>query len=111
MPPFPSPLSGPDAGRKTLPLAPTSGDTPLPVVLSPGDTAVYGVALAERLAHLVWVADPDGSVVYVNRRTAEYTGLAGREDIRLDWRRAVHPEDIPLVAAAWDRSARTGEPV
>jgi len=46
---------------------------------------------------LVWSADPDGSVDFVNQRWQEYTGLPPEQSYGLGWRRAIHADDVHML--------------
>ena len=66
-------------------------------------------ALADNIPQIAWVANPDGSLQWCNRRLAEYTGLSveqlengGREDIH-------HPDHMNRVLARYYHSMETGE--
>lgn len=64
-------------------------------------------ALLDNLPKMVWIAEPDGSVRYQNRRWHEYSGLSGRED----WRDICHPQDLDSGLRCWDQAIRNGEPL
>jgi PAS domain S-box-containing protein len=65
--------------------------------------------IVESIPHLVWVAGPDGTLRYVNRRWQRYTGLsleqarAGRADD------IIHPADLPSLAGKWQTAQEAGE--
>ncbi|QDT53620.1 Autoinducer 2 sensor kinase/phosphatase LuxQ [Caulifigura coniformis] len=67
--------------------------------------------LADSMPQIVWMARPDGSVEYFNRRWYEFTGepdaVASRE-LRLG---VVHPDDRARAQAAWDTAVRTEAPL
>ncbi len=65
-------------------------------------------SLAEALPHIVWTAQPDGSIDYVNRRWFEYTGLSA-ELTASAWRTVMHPEDLPRSWAVWQDAQQTGQ--
>lgn len=50
-------------------------------------------SLADALPAIVLEADPDGTVVFVNRRFREYTGLSPEDVAAGRWRTAIHAED------------------
>jgi PAS domain S-box-containing protein len=56
---------------------------------------------------MVWIALPDGSNVFVNRRWTEYTGLSatGR-----GWQAAIHPDDLERYVEAFRRCSAAGLP-
>jgi PAS domain S-box-containing protein len=66
--------------------------------------------LAEAFPQIVWTARPDGRLDYLNRRFTETTGLTTKAGLGDGWAAMMHPDDLPKVAAAWERSVATGEP-
>jgi PAS domain S-box-containing protein len=64
--------------------------------------------LADSIPHLVWVAGPDGSVVFVNRRAVDYFGLPGQENFGWDWVSFLHPEETGPYVASWVDCVRRG---
>jgi PAS domain S-box-containing protein len=64
--------------------------------------------LAETLPQIVWAAQPDGTLEYVNPRLRDFTGLtigSTREMLP----QIVHPEDQRRTERAWRRALKTGE--
>lgn len=57
-------------------------------------------ALTEALPEIVWTANADRETEYVNRRWAEYTGLAEQLPA-IRWNEAVFAEDRAPMLAAW----------
>ena len=66
--------------------------------------------IVETLPGLIAVMKADGGVEHVNRQVLEYFGRT-LEELRL-WGTtdAVHPADLPRVAAAWQHAVETGQP-
>jgi len=66
--------------------------------------------IVDSIAGLVAMTTPEGEVEFVNQRVLEYFGKT-LEDLK-GWTTsdAIHPEDLPLVVAAWRRSIETGGP-
>ena len=60
-------------------------------------------AIAEAMPQMVWTALPGGAVDYVNAQIYEYTGVP-REPNLWTWERVVHPDDMPALREAWQRS-------
>jgi anti-anti-sigma factor len=64
-------------------------------------------AMADLAPALIWVADPDGRRIFVNRGWTEFTGRPAREEVRDGWEQGLHPEDrdryAGVVAAATAR--------
>lgn len=65
-------------------------------------------ALAEAVPHVVWTAQPDGHVDYVNQRWFEYTGFPMPNGH--GWEEAMHPDDYPGFDQQWQQAIVSGEP-
>lgn len=68
--------------------------------------------LADAMPQIVWVTDAEGKNEYRNERWFEYTGLkpnsqGANED---ELAKVIHPDDMPLMNAAWAEAARNGRP-
>lgn len=57
--------------------------------------------LTETLPALLWKAEPDGTLVYINRKTTEYTGRTLPQLQRDGWSDLVHPDDLPETLRLW----------
>ncbi|MBJ7454615.1 MAG: PAS domain S-box protein [Thermoleophilia bacterium] len=66
--------------------------------------------LADFIPQLVWTADADGAYDFLNRRWAEYTGVATEEQLGLRWLDRVHPDDHPALMRAWDAAVNGRAP-
>ena len=64
----------------------------------------------DELAAIVWTAQPDGRIDFVNRRWSEYTGLSLGEARGWEWRAAVDPDALPQLLARWRSILASGEP-
>ncbi len=53
--------------------------------------------LADNMAQLAWIAEPDGSLGWYNRRWFEFTGSTLDEMRGWGWQKVVHPDDLPRV--------------
>src|SRR5436190_23729290 len=73
------------------------------------DPIHYRLAL-DALPQLVWVAGPDGTLEYLNRRCADYSGLAIDDLLGWDWGWIVHPSDLPETLRVWMMAIRSGTP-
>jgi PAS domain S-box-containing protein len=58
----------------------------------------------------IYRGDAEGRCIYVNERWCELSGLPPEAALGSGWERAVHPEDVPLVAEEWVRSLELGVP-
>ena len=65
--------------------------------------------IADMIPSLVWTAQPDGSVDYVNRAFAEYTGTAAGSVAGWIFD-PVHPDERAEAVDAWRKSIESGEP-
>lgn len=66
-------------------------------------------SFAEALPQLVWIADRDGRVTYVNERWVEYTGLDA-DDVATDGASVFHPDDRDNAVDAWRASLAAASP-
>jgi two-component system phosphate regulon sensor histidine kinase PhoR len=60
----------------------------------------YFKYLANNIPVLIWTADMDGKLDYVNQRWCEYTGF-DLEDSKTKQTELVHPDDLPACSMAW----------
>ncbi|HUP61301.1 MAG TPA: PAS domain S-box protein [Thermoanaerobaculia bacterium] len=60
--------------------------------------------LTEAMPQMVWIAQPDGSNVYVNRRWIEYTGRTFEEGLGYGWLDVMHPDERKHAMEAWRSS-------
>lgn len=67
-------------------------------------------ALAENMPTLCWIANPDGYIVWYNRRMHEYTGKSASELEGWGWQSVHHPDTLPLVLERWRTSIAAGSP-
>lgn len=65
--------------------------------------------LVDTLPGLVWTAQPDGLVDFVNRRWCEYSGLDFDKACGLGWQKAVHTEDLPELRERWQSILASGQ--
>ena len=70
----------------------------------------YSRHALDALPQLVWVAGPDGTIEYLNRRCAEYSGLPLDDLLGWDWSWLVHPSDLPETLSTWAAAVRSGMP-
>jgi PAS domain S-box-containing protein len=66
--------------------------------------------LGDNISQLAWMAEPDGSIFWYNKRWYEYTGtdLAGMQD--WGWRAVQHPDHIDRVLEELRRNWARAEP-
>ncbi len=68
-------------------------------------------SLAESIGHMVWTADPDGRLEYVNARLTAFIGR-DLQELLADPQAAVsclHPDDREITQMAWRRALAVGE--
>ena len=66
--------------------------------------------LAESISNLAWMAHPDGSIFWYNRRWYEYTGTTIEDMQGWGWQTVHDPAVLPEVRIRWLESIRSGEP-
>jgi PAS domain S-box-containing protein len=64
--------------------------------------------LAEAIPQMVWMATPDGDVVYFNGRWLDYTGLTYEQARGQGWVQAIHPDDRQSSLEEWSWAVREG---
>ncbi len=66
--------------------------------------------LSEAIPQMVWTAEPDGTVDYLNQRWSQYTGLSHSQLLGWGWEPALHPDDLPECRSRWLACLESGEP-
>jgi PAS domain S-box-containing protein len=51
---------------------------------------------------MVWSSTPDGYVSYLNQRWLDFTGFSLEQAVGRGWNAAIHPDDLPALAAYWE---------
>ena len=64
--------------------------------------------LANNIPQLVWMADPDGNIVWFNDRWYEFTGTAPGHATVDHWHRYQDPEMLPHVIQRWKDAIASG---
>ncbi|HEV3088220.1 MAG TPA: SpoIIE family protein phosphatase [Candidatus Elarobacter sp.] len=67
-------------------------------------------AIADAVPQMMWSALPDGWIDWYNARWYSYTGQTADEAAGWGWQAVHHPDDLPEVMRAWERSISSGEP-
>ena len=67
--------------------------------------------LSDSMPHIVWTAQPDGTVDYANRAMTDYVGLEGPINGAIDWPKALHPDDVDGTVRQWRHCVATGVPL
>jgi PAS domain S-box-containing protein len=56
-------------------------------------------SIANSAPVLIWVTGADGKREFVNQAYLDFLGLSYTEALDFDWRRALHPDDLPRILA------------
>jgi PAS domain S-box-containing protein len=64
-------------------------------------------AMMEATPESMWVADTVGQATRVNARFRAYSGMEAEAMLGVGWQRMIHPDDLPIFAAAGDEGERT----
>lgn len=65
--------------------------------------------LADNISQLAWIADPDGKIIWFNRRWTDYTGLTEDDPPDHEGTRVVHPDHVERVFARYSEAIASGE--
>ena len=65
--------------------------------------------LADQLPVLCWIADPDGAIVWYNRRWYDYCGTTAAEMEGWGWTSVHDPAVLPSVMRHWQAAIAAGE--
>jgi PAS domain S-box-containing protein len=66
--------------------------------------------LADAIPQLVWIADPEGEILWYNKRWYEYTGTTLDDMKESGWKPIHDPAFLPQIIERWQLSLTTGEP-
>lgn len=70
--------------------------------------AEWSKSLADTLPIIVWTADPEGNVDYINQKWTEYTGLAKSQALGHGFGQAIHPDDFEAVFEQFQHCMKNG---
>lgn len=65
--------------------------------------------LADHLPALCWIANPDGEIVWFNRRWYDYTGMTEERAARDGWTTVHDPAVLPEVRKSWRTAIAEGQ--
>ncbi|WP_332814336.1 sensor histidine kinase [Ramlibacter sp.] len=74
------------------------------------ENAAMFQSLADNIAQLAWMVEPDGSSRWFNRRWYEYTGTRPGESEGWGWQGVHHPDHLARVMAKFRQHLASGEP-
>jgi PAS domain S-box-containing protein len=66
--------------------------------------------LADSIPQLVWMAKPDGHIIWFNQRWYDYTGKTPAQALGWAWQCVHDPLELPQVLKEWRGCIATGEP-
>ncbi|WP_167772967.1 PAS domain-containing sensor histidine kinase [Ramlibacter humi] len=66
--------------------------------------------LADNIAQLAWIAEPDGRMSWYNKRWLEFSGTTQEQMRKLGWEHVHHPDHLDRVRQKVQRHLQTGEP-
>ena len=68
------------------------------------------IEVADNIAQLAWMADPEGRIQWFNRRWYAYTGARADTPPQDCWQASLHPQHAARVQAELDRCLKAGTP-
>jgi len=71
--------------------------------LSPARRVPDVKLIIDTIPALAWSARPDGSAQFFNQHYLDFVGLSAEQADGWGWTVAVHPDDLPGLAATWQR--------
>jgi PAS domain S-box-containing protein len=66
--------------------------------------------MANNIAPMAWMANPDGYIFFYNRRWYDYTGTSLEEMLGWGWEKMHHPDHLSRVKEIWTAHLRDGRP-
>lgn len=66
--------------------------------------------MANQAPTLIWLAEQDGNLQFVNDAWLQFTGVPDREALGKGWQSLVHPDDLERLLNAWQDSIRDRKP-
>ena len=61
--------------------------------------------MADNAPVMIWVGDPSGNCVYVNKQWLDFTGLTFDESISMGWRKVLEPEHMQEYSGVFRKAA------
>jgi PAS domain S-box-containing protein len=87
-----------------------SGDA-VGCLTSSTEAANFDLRLAmDAIPTIIWIALPDGSAEFFNKKWTEYTNLSAADSEGFGWSKAVHPEDLAGHTERWRMAVATCRP-
>ena len=63
---------------------------------------------ADSMPQIVWAADADGKLTYINKAFYSYSGLSASDKIEEEWIEIIHPEEREETIHEWEESYKSG---
>ena len=63
---------------------------------------------ADSMPQIVWAANADGKLTYINKAFYNYSGLSASDNIDEEWLEIIHPEDREETLQEWAECAKMG---
>jgi PAS domain S-box-containing protein len=60
--------------------------------------------MAETMPQLIFTTNADGQLTYLNGRWETYTGIPLKNLLHNGWKDIIHPEDLPVMEARWEKA-------
>jgi len=65
--------------------------------------------ITDALPHMVWEIEPDGTISYINKQWADWTGLTLEQINKGEWGRLLHPDDLEQLSRQWQEAFTNGK--
>ena len=60
--------------------------------------------MAETMPQLIFTTNASGQLTYLNQRWENYTGIPVKVLLHDGWRDIIHPDDLPVIEARWQKA-------
>jgi PAS domain S-box-containing protein len=94
--------------QKTAEILPNEPKKISPQEKEPGSDHPHYRSLTNSIRQILWIAQPDGAVDFLNQPWFNYTGLTFEQSEGWGWKEAVHEEDLQPVLDAWRNALQQG---
>lgn len=78
---------------------------------SASPSATDFAAMAEHLPELAWIANPNGKIIWGNKRWRDYIGASQEGVSATDWATVHDPDYLPIVSEIWLAALKSGDAV
>jgi PAS domain S-box-containing protein len=99
------PETDPGAGRFPVVIADVDQIEETAAVMPGSDALVR--SLLDTVPVLMWSANPDGELSYLNQQCVDYTGRTLKDFVNLGWTDLIHPDDLDETLKAWSDAVQT----